>query len=613
MTLAANGTTTLDTAVTIDRLTLNGAGARLDITTAGSLTSMIDVTQTIGTVQVNGTLRSAGDYFLRVGGINGTGTIIAPFFTSLLGTISPGTSGNVGSVGTLNFNGNIILASGNTYLLDLGANGISDRIAVGATTFTGTTPTNGIANVGGVLVLNFSASTLRAGNVYTILTAQGGVTGLFQTPTAISAILTPQLTYQSNQVQLAITAGSFRTVVGSSAVQRSYGQLLDQNRANAAALDAIYGLLDLQSAAAVRATIDGLAPRSETLLYAIGTAAADSTARFHRDRLAQFDANAAHGGTLSVIGRPIELAAAGAASLAGGQPAASDTPTRVVPAKLPDDVGAYLAGGYIRGNSASALGLTTPGARDRFTGFHIVGGLEKYFPGAVVGASFGYTELNGTVTSAPQSASGGLYQGTLYARADLGHGWSIDGQASAGLFDSNTVRNVAIAANNFRLTANDSALSVSGEVGAQKTWSFGVLRVAPRVSVRSYVLDFGGAVETGGGPALQLTRFDLNSVQGRAGVNFTTSTKSAFKPFVGAHYVHEFSIRRSNIVAANFVGGIGASAPFLLAGLDRNWAEVSGGISYAKGNWELSVAADTTVWRSDVQNQSYRGAIAYHF
>lgn len=613
VTLAATGTTTLDTAVTIDRLTINGAGARLDITATGSLTSMIDVTQTIGTVQVNGALRSAGDYFLMVGGINGTGSITAPFFTSLLGTISPGASGNAGSFGTLTFNGNVILSSGNSYLVDLGANGTSDRIAVAATTFNGTTPTNGIANVGGGLVLNFSAATLRAGNVYSILTAQGGVTGAFQAPAAISAILTPQLLYPTGQVQLAINAGSYRNVVGTSRVQQGYGLLLDQNRPNAAALDAIYGPLDLQNAATIRATIDGLAPRSETLLYAIGTAAVDDNARFHRDRLAQFDSNASHGGTLAVIGQPIEVAAASASALAGGQPVASDAPARVVPVKLPDDIGVYLAGGYIRGSSASALGLTTSGARDRFTGFHIVGGIEKYFPGAVVGASFGYTELNGTVASAPQSASGGLYQGTLYARADLGQGWSLDGQASAGLFDTNTLRNVAFVGNNFRLVTSKRALAVSGEVGAQKQWSFGVLRVAPRVSVRSYVLTFGNAAETGGGPALQYTRIDLNSVQGRAGVNFTTATKSIFKPFIGAHYVHEFSIRRPNIVAVNFVGGVGASTPFLLAGLDRNWAEVSGGLSYAKGNWELSVAADTTIWRRDVENQSYRGSITYHF
>jgi hypothetical protein len=46
VTLGAAGTTTLDTKVTVDRLTVAGSGARLNIANGGSLTSLIDVTQT---------------------------------------------------------------------------------------------------------------------------------------------------------------------------------------------------------------------------------------------------------------------------------------------------------------------------------------------------------------------------------------------------------------------------------------------------------------------------------------------------------------------------------------------------------------------------------------
>ncbi len=614
VTLAATGTTTLNTAVTIDRLTIGGAGARLNIDATGSLTSLIDITQMTGTLQVNGALSTPGDFFLLTGGLNGTGTITTPFFTSTLGTISPGASGNAGSIGTLTFRGNTIFASGNLYLVDLGANGTSDRIAVQATTFNGAVPTNGVANLGGQLQLNFTGTTLRGGSSYTILTAQGGVTGSFQTPLALSAILTPTLTYTANSVQLAIAAGLYRNVANQSGVQSAYAQLLDQNRGNSAQFDAIYGPLDLQSAGTIRATLDSLAPRSETLVNALATAAVDNVARFHRDRLAQYDPDASIGGSIAVIGQPIQLAAANASSLAGGQPVASDTATtRYTSANLPSNVGIYLAGGYIDGSSAPMRQATPLGGRDRFDGFYIIGGIETDMGDGMVGLSFGYTELNGTVTTGTQRASGGLYQGTLYARAELGGGISMDGQVNAGLFDVGTLRNVGFVGNNLRLATNTSAFALGGEVGAQRAFPIYGFKFSPRISVRSNFVDYGLAAETGGGPALRYSRADLSSVQGRAGFNFAGGAIGHVRPFLTANYVHEFDRQRPNIVFANFVGGTGPDARFLLASVDRNWFEVSGGVTYVRGNVEVSLAADSSVGRSDVDNQSYRGAIKFRF
>lgn len=610
VTLSANGTTTLNSAVTIDRLTIAGAGARLNIDAGGSLTSLISVTQTIGTLQVNGVLSTPGDYFLMVGGLNGTGTIFTPFFTNMLGVISPGASGNAGSIGTLNFRGNVILSSGSTYLVDLGANGNSDRISV----LSNGGVNDGIANVGGGLAFNFGPGGVRAGNVYTIVQAQNGVTGTFAAPTAISAILTPTLTYSANQVQVSIAVGSYRAIAGTSTVQQSFAQLLDQNRGNAAALDAVYGPLDLQNAATIRATLDALAPRTEALVNGLATAVVDNNARFHRDRLAQYDPSESRGGTIAVIGQPIQLAAASASSLQGGLPVQSDTSeARVTKANLPDDIAVYLAGGYIDGSSAPGRQLNPPGARDTFNGFYIIGGIEKDLGDGIIGLSFGYTDVNGRVPGFAQTASGSLYQGTLYARSELGGGWSLDGQVNAGLFDSTTIRNIGFVGTNYRLVANKAAFALGGEIGVQRTFPVGFLNVAPRISVRSNFVEFGRVAESGGGPALVYNRADLSSVQGRAGINLTGTKGSAFRPYLSGSYVREFDSQRPNVVGANFVGGSGPDGRFLLAGIDRDWFEISGGISYTVGNVELSLAADTTIGRDDVQNQSYRGAIKLRF
>ncbi|PNA84899.1 hypothetical protein C1X23_27155, partial [Pseudomonas sp. FW300-E2] len=69
VTLAAAGTTTLGSAVTIARLTLNGSAAKLTVNSGASLTSLININQLQGLVTNNGTITSAGDYLLLTGGI----------------------------------------------------------------------------------------------------------------------------------------------------------------------------------------------------------------------------------------------------------------------------------------------------------------------------------------------------------------------------------------------------------------------------------------------------------------------------------------------------------------------------------------------------------------
>ena len=86
----------------------------------------------------------------------------------------------------------------------------------------------------------------------------------------------------------------------------------------------------------------------------------------------------------------------------------------------------------------------------------------------------------------------------------------------------------------------------------------------------------------------------------------------ALKPYASATFVHDFADRPA-VFEANFTGGVNAPAAFALAGSDHDWAEVSGGLSYRTGNVDLSIAAQTTIGRSDVSMQSYRGSITVHF
>lgn len=604
VTLSAAGTTTLSSAAVVDNLSITGDAAKLTVASGGSLTSLIGVNQYTGLVRVDGTLTTGGDYLLMTGGLTGSGRINAPYLTSAVGMIAPGTQG---TIGTLTVGGNVVLSSGNLLLVDVGG-GASDRLAV-----VKTGAADGIASVGGRVLFSAAAgSTIRYNDVYTIVTAEGGIGGTFQTPGALSAILTPQFAYSANAVTARIVAGTYASVVAATPVQTAYANLLDANRGiNYAGLSSVYGVLDLQSAATIRSTLEGLAPRTETLTYAMAQVAGDNMARFYRQRLASLDPGQGLDGALTMVGSPLQYASLAGTAMPAAQVASDSGPAMVRPGVLPETVSAFLAGGYIDGDSRSMPTAVPFGGRDDFDGWYIAGGLEKEMGDrAVGGIGFSYTNLDGTTGGVAQDASGHLYQGTIYGKFNGPSGLVIDGQGSAGAYHARTRRTVSVAGSSFDLRSYDSALSLSGEVGVGKTVDVASLKVGPRIAFRGAMVDFTPTAETGGGPALRFQRHNLYSEQARAGLQ--VGGGGAFKPFVSAYYVHDFE-DRPGVFNAGFAGGPGPLTSFSFASQDQDWGEAAAGLSYNTGRIELSVAADTTFERKDVKNQSYRGSVSFHF
>ena len=598
VTLSAAGTTTLNTAATIDRFTIAGGSAMLDITSTGSLTSLMDITQATGTMQVNGLLTSGGDYLMMTGGLNGTGTIRVPFFTSVAGTIAPGTAS---TIGTLTFQGNVVLSSGNLFMVNLGAGGTSDKIAV-----TIGAPGSGMANVGGSVSYSTMAGyTIHAGDSFTILTAQGGVSGTFTT-TPISAIITPHYRYAPTAVSVTFDAGLYKDVIlASSAVQAGYAQLLDQNRVAAGQFSTIYGPLDLQSAATIRATLEGLAPLTESTRDALGIVSIDNMARFTRDRLASIDVGDLDG-SVAVIGKPVEMAALRLSAMPGQAEVRSDAGNSVMENKLPETMSGFVAGGYLDGDSAVG-----GGGRDQFNGFFVAVGLEKEIgEHAVLGGSFSYTDTNASPILGSQDASSTLFQGVLYAKFQATNGLVADAAVSLGTLNTQTVRNVSFVGTNYKLTTDANSVVWGGEVGVGGSFDLGSVKVDPRVAARVTRIRFGNISEAGGGPALTYHKGNLDSLEGRAG--FKASGTGKIKPYVSAYYVHDF-LDQSAFVGANFVGGYGPNALFPIATSDNDWAEVGAGLAYKTGDVEISIGADTTLARGDVSNQSYHGTVTFNF
>ncbi len=622
VTLSANGTTTLSSDVTVDRLTMSGMGAGLNITGAGSLFSNIDITQLTGTLNVDGHLGTSGDFFMMTGGLSGSGTITTPFFTNMAGVIAPGTPSQIG---TLTFDGNLILASGSTLLINLGSNGASDLISV-----------TGQADLGGLVAFSF-ASTPTYGQSYTFLTADGGLTGGFDSA-PISAILTPEIVYGLNSVSVQIAANDYADVVSEdSPIQQAFAQLLDQNRVLYDQFADFYVPLDalgaggqsapsaapatlsssaitplaLSPAEQVQQALENMAPRAETLRTAMGTAALDGIGSFYRDRLLFVEVGDLDG-SFQVIGRPVDYASAAMDSLDGGSISpVGDNETMVVPGALPDNMRGFIAAGYMDGKGAP-MATAPGGGEDEFDGYFIATGIEAAIDRQrVVGIALSTTDLSGSTAVLPQSADGQLWLATVYGHYQSDAGLTLNGQLSFGEFDTATQRLVTIGPDTFTLRTEDAVGVVAGEFGFGYRMAREQFNFTPGGSLRVSKMNYGTTKESGAGPALQYQRDDTTSLESRLG--FTVAGVSpTFRPWATANYVHSLN-DATTAFGANFVGGVGPDAIFALASDDKDWFEVGVGIEAIRDTWRLTVGAESTVGRDNVESQSYRAAVSFRF
>lgn len=607
--LAAAGTTTLNTAVAVDRLSVSSAGAALSIDTAGALTSNIDVTQWTGAVQVNGALTSRGDYMMLTGRLGGTGTVTAPFFTNIAGAISPATTG---TAGTLTFAGNIILSSGSGYLVDLAAGGVSDKVVVKATQFSGGAPVDGKANVGGGIGFTLAPGLVpHAGDSYTILTAEGGVTGSFNTPAPISAVLQPRLTYSANSVSMKLEAGSYSAVVGNSAMQRFYAPLLDQARGQSGAPDDLYASLDLLNAADVNTTLDGFTPYAEGLRISTATAAFEVASSFYRERTT-WDAKADAGGTLSITGRPAQMAETAFESR-GGPLAYATTGSETVTLQnvLPQSMNGYVVAGYLDGEGA-ALSLAPAGSRDPFDGMFFAGGVEIVGDSrSMLGASASYTDLSGETAALAQEADSKLALATIYGRRKGDSGLVYTGQFSVGRLDSRTSRTAVVGATTYTLHSRDTAVAFAAEAGLAKVVFDKNVEIMPRGSIRLSRIALSPVSEVGGGPALSYDRGAATAAEARIGVSITGKSQTV-TPYLTADVVHALS-DKPEVLSANLAGGFGASTVFAIAGKDQNWGEIGLGLKADLERFTASVAAQATTGRSDIETRTYTAAVKFRF
>ena len=599
VTLDQNGTTTLSSSVTIDKLTIRG-NAGLTIGADGDLTSLIDINQFGGITTVNGALTSVGDYTLLAGMLGGTGTVTAPFLTSITGIFSPGT---MGTTGTLTIDGNVVMSSGSTFLADITGSGASDLIAV-----------TGIANTGGVVGLGTTGLTQQVngnGLQYTILTADGGVTGAF-TETSLSAILSQSFIYQENAVLMEIEAASYASVIDlNDPVQEAYAQLFDQNRPNSV-LAGLYGL-DFASVETIRSTFTSLAPVNEQAVRSIAGQTLNLLQNFNDARMREADRSRA-GGKIAVTGTPLNVVQAGLSSF--GQPIGMDAmafqsgaeETEMSDATLPEDVAIFLSGGFVRGDVDS---LPDFAQETQIEGLFVSGGVEFYPREETMLGLAGYFNSLDADTPLGQQVDSETYAFSLYVRHKFTDGPVVDGQFSMGSMGFDTTRTVQLLGTSQTLTSSTDDLLVSGMLGLSHDLETGIGTISPGIEGRYASVDLGEVREDGGITALAIERDSFTSAQARFGFDYSKHSKMV-QINAKTQLVWEFQ-DGPQLLAANFASGIGPNANFVLDTADHTWVEMGMSANVGNGPFQMGLGFETSIGRDSAEARVFRASATYRF
>jgi autotransporter-associated beta strand protein len=173
--------------------TISGTGS---LTKQGAARLVLSGTDTYtgGTHVAAGTLDVQGSLASNVSVDNGATLVgsgsVGGMAIASGATVSPGSR----AIGTLTVNGNVSLAAGSNYQFDATDTGSSDLIHATGTAALG----------GGSVISTLAGSHWNAATRYTILTADGGVSGSFGTASSNFAFLTPTLSYDADHAYLTL-------------------------------------------------------------------------------------------------------------------------------------------------------------------------------------------------------------------------------------------------------------------------------------------------------------------------------------------------------------------------------------------------------------------------
>ena len=611
VTLAAAGRTRLNAAATIDRLTIGGSGAILDIGATGALTSLIDTNITAGQLNVDGAF-STYEMFVLGGLVSGRGQINATALTSIMGAIAPG---GQGAIGNLTLNGDLILTSGSRLFVDVSGT-TADRMIVRANAGTGAT---GGASVGGLLNLNFLAAP-TFGQTFTVLTAEGGVSGRFTAANDLPGVLYPFISYTSSAVNVSIAAESFtRFLDTTSSAQVGVGALLDNARGftGYAALKSLFDTVDVLEGAALGGALESLAPYSAWSAGNLGAVQTESFQSVLSSRISTPRVGAEAPQGLALIGSGVQVAALDVTPFAASAVTAAQSERARWTGDWKQGMAGFLAAGASTGEAGQLSGAIIAGQKDDIDNWYVAGGLERTVDRLTLGGALGYAQGEAVYAGGLSDTESKQLQVSGYGSVRLGDTGYIGGHVGWSTIDFESERNVMLGGSTLRAEgAFDGDVMFGGaEVGVRT--GTGGLRITPSFGFNAYKLDIDGYSETGSAAAMTVEGRELKSLQGFFGVRFDGETALGgltVRPAIGMRAVTEVEKDGPDGVSAAFAATGGAPATFVGLSRDKSWGEISGGVTFSNGGRaSLALEAASMVDREDVDYQTYRATVSIKF
>jgi outer membrane autotransporter protein len=438
-----------------------------------------------GILNVNGSLVST--VFVNAGGTLMGNGFIGGLVVGSGATVAPGNS-----IGTLTVNGNVNFLPGSFYQVEANAAGQSDKIvATGTATLAG----------GTVQVLAENQAYARQTR-YTILTANGGVTGTFAGVTSNLAFLTPTLSYDPNDVFLTLNRNEITFAsVAQTPNQRAVAGALDRSPLFSPLVQAV---VNLTGASALRA-FDAL---SGEVHGSLQTTIVDDSRYIRQAVLGRLrQAPYASGtGAIAALGTGGPMLAyaesfAPADSALGYADAKKSAfpikaPPLAAPVQTPDlTFWAQGVGAWGKIDSDGNAADVSRNLAGFFTGF------DRRFGEWRLGAAAGYT--NSSLSVSARASSANIDTAYLAAYAGTGFGaWNFRSGATFAWNTIGTSRSIVFPGFAEQASARYGAgeSQVFGELGYGMT--FGAIAAEPFAGLAWVHLDTRSFTETGGVSAL---------------------------------------------------------------------------------------------------------------
>lgn len=558
VTLSEAGTTRLAGFAEIDALTVAGA-ARLDIAREAGLALAIGTETYGGWIDVDGLLQTP-TFTGAAGLLTGSGRVRAYSFQSAMG-VGPG---DFGELGTLTLQTDALLAAENVLQIDVARSG-ADRLAVIADPEAAQPSTGGLI-LGGLLVLNpLAADRPRAGDRFTIVSAEGGFLNDFDGVADLPGVLRGELVYGANAIDVLIEAGLYADIADmSDASQAPYARLLDAARGPAdGPLAGLYDGLDFLEGEELSAGLRSLAPLGLQNAEVLGRLQTESVARAVADRA------------------PLGV----------------------------KNAGAFIAYGQGRGDGLSQAF----NAKTQIESEWLVGGGEARLGSATVGGALAYARGDLDLPTPQAEGESKLWQAIAFGRLEgAARPWTLEASVGLGRQDLEFRR---------AFTAGGLAYAAAGDTEADLytatiagTWDLPLdsgLKLVPQASLRAARFEVDGFTETGGPAALRVDGFEADSVQGRIGVGLegrlpVASGKLSVRGRLAL--AHEFAEAPDAAIAFAANGAARVSAGF--PDRDEDWREAGLAVAYEDGPLALTLAAEADLGRdeADLVDVSLRAA-----